>query len=235
MNERAGQARFLPYVMTDGFFDPDFDYEGFGRRLAEAIAPEKITPFAARAGVPQATVSKYLRARGGFGPRLDIVSRLASTAGVSLDWLVYERGDGQIDRNTVKIPRYDATLAAGAGSWNEGRRRLDEIPFTRSFLQKRLGRTSTAGLSMLEAAGDSMEPHIMDGDLLMIDENDRRLSDGIFAFVLDEDARVKRFRRTFDGVTIISDNPAYPEEHLTADQLNRLNLIGRVRWFGRVT
>ncbi|MND22353.1 HTH-type transcriptional regulator PrtR [compost metagenome] len=221
--------------MPDSSFDAEFDYDGFATRLAEAIAPEKLSHFAARSGVPQGTLHKYLRAGGGFGPRLDIVARMASTVGVSIDWLVYARGDGQVDQDTVKIPRYDATLAAGAGSWNDGKRRLDDIPFTRSFLQKRLGRTSTAGLSMLEAAGDSMEPHILDGDLLMIDENDRRLADGIFAFVLDEDARVKRFRRTFDGVTIISDNPAYPEEHLSADQLGRLNLIGRVRWFGRVT
>ena len=222
--------------MNEPGFDADFDYEGFARRLAEAIAPEKVTAFAARAGVPQPTVSKYLRAGGGFGPRLDVVARLAAAAHTSIDWLVYARGDGvHVDQETVKIPRFDATLSAGAGSWNEGRRRLDDIPFTRAFIQKRLGRTSTAGLSMLEAAGDSMEPYISDGDMLMIDESDQRLSDGVFAFVLDDQARLKRFRRTFDGVTIISDNPAYPEEHLANEQLNRLKLIGRLLWFGRVT
>lgn len=222
------------FVMNQPHFDTDFDYEGFARRLSEAIAPEKVTAFAARAGVPQPTVSKYLRAAGGFGPRLDIVARMASAAGTSIDWLVYARGDGSsVNEDLVKIPRFDATLAAGAGSWNEGRRKLDEIPFTRSFLLKRLGRSSTAGLSVLEAAGDSMEPLIHDGDLILIDETDTRIRDGVFAFLLDDEARVKRFRRTMTGVTISSDNSTYPEERLEGEDMNRLNVIGRLRWFGR--
>lgn len=220
--------------MNDATFDPEFDYEGFGRRLAEAIEPEKLAHFAARAGVSLGVLHKYVRAGGGFGPRLDIVARIASAAGTSIDWLVYARDGVHIDADTVKIPRFDATLAAGAGSWNEGRLRLDDIPFTRAFLLKRLGRSSTAGLSMLEAAGDSMEPLIHDGDLLMIDENDTRVRDGVFAFLLDDEARVKRFRRTLNGVTITSDNPAYGDEQLASEDMDRLNIIGRVRWFGRI-
>lgn len=221
--------------MIDQPFDPEFDYDGFAKRLAEAISPEKVTAFASRTGIPHGTVSKYLRARGGFGPRLDIVAKMAAAAGTSIDWLVYARGDGEPAKaDTVQIPRFDATLAAGAGSWNEGRRRLDDIPFTRSFLQKRLGRSSTMGLAMLDAAGDSMEPLIADGDLLLVDENDRRIRDGVFAFLLDDEARVKRFRRTMGGVVITSDNPAYADEELAAEDMSRLNIIGRVRWCGRV-
>lgn len=221
--------------MTDHDLDPGFDFDGFARRLGDAIFPEKPSVFARRAGVSSGLISKYLSAKGASGHRLDIVARIAETAGVTLDWLVFGRGDGEsVGDDLVKIPRYNATLAAGAGSWNEGRVKLDDIPFTRAFVQKKLGRSSTVGLSMLEAAGDSMEPNISHGDMLMIDESDRRLSDGVFAFLMDDEARLKRFRRTFDGVTIISDNPAYPEEHLANDQLNRLKLIGRLLWFGRL-
>ncbi len=180
-------------------------------------------------------ISKYLSAKGASGHRLDIVARIAETAGVTLDWLVFGRGDGEsIGDDMVKIPRYNATLAAGAGSWNDGRRKQDEIPFTRSFLLKRLGRSSATGLSVLEAAGDSMEPLIHDGDLVLIDENDTRIRDGVFAFLLDDEARVKRFRRTMTGVTISSDNATYPEERLEGEDMARLNVIGRLRWFGRV-
>lgn len=220
--------------MNDATFDPEFDYEGFGRRLAEAIAPEKLANFATRADVSLGVLHKYLRAGGGFGPRLDIVAKMASAAGTSIDWLVYARGDGvSADNDLVKVPRFDATLAAGAGSWNDGRRKLDDIPFTRSFLLKRLGRTSAAGLSVLEATGDSMEPLIHDGDLVLVDETDTRIRDGVFAFLLDDEARVKRFRRTMSGVSISSDNPTYPEERLEGEDMGRLNVIGRIRWFGR--
>lgn len=220
--------------MNDAHFDPDFDYEGFGKRLAEAIFPEKITAFAARVGVSQGIVSKYLKAGGSAGPRLDIVAKMAAGAGCSIDWLVSGRGEGpDADTGFVKVPRYDATLAAGAGKWNEGRRRLDDMPFTSAFIRKRLNRTATNGLAVLEARGDSMEPGIKDGALLLIDEGDTRIIDGIFAFVLDGDARVKRFRKLTDGLMLLSDNPAYPPETVAVQDQERLQVIGRVLWVGQ--
>lgn len=226
---------FIAFSMIDHVLDVDFDHEGFAKRLADAMFPEKVTAFSARAGIPQPTVSKYLRSGGSAGPRLDIVARMADALGVSIDWLVWGRGDGvTASGEVIRVPRYEATLAAGAGSWNDGRRRLDDIPFTQAFFQKRLGRPTGAGFSVLTARGDSMEPGISDGDLLLIDEMDNRLTDGVLAFVLDDEARVKRFRRRIDGVTILSDNPAYGPEDLSADQLGRISIIGRVRWVGRV-
>ena len=220
--------------MTEFDVNPDFDFEGFAKRLAEAIAPERPTAFATRIGLPHNTVSKYMRGVGATGPRLDIVARMAEGAGTSIDWLVFGRGDGNVGGDLVRVVRYDATLAAGAGSWNEGRRRLDDIPFTPAFFQKKLGRSNASGFSVLEARGDSMETKISDGDLLLIDEADTRIGDGIYAFVLDGEARVKRFRRRVDGITIISDNQAYPPEELENDQLDRIQIIGRVRWGGSV-
>lgn len=220
--------------MTDFVDNVDFDMEGFARRLAEAMAPEKPTAFAQRMGLPHGTVSKYLRAGGTTGPRLDIVARMADGLDTSLDWLVFGRGEGQTGDDVIRVNRYDATLAAGSGSWNEGKRKLDAIPFTPAFFQKRLSRTSGAGFAVLEARGDSMEPSISDGDLLLLDENDTRLVDGVFAFLIDDEARVKRFRKGIDGVTIMSDNPVYAPEHLASDQLDRIKIIGRVRWIGRV-
>jgi phage repressor protein C with HTH and peptisase S24 domain len=211
------------------------DPESVAQRLREAIAPEKASPFADRAGVPHPTVFKYLKPPANFSPSLEIIAKLAEAAGVTLDWLALGRGEGPVTTTGfAKIPRYDATLAAGAGSWNDGRRRLDDIPFTQAFLNKRLGRTSTAGLAILEAKGDSMEPTISDGALVMVDEADTRLIDGVFAFLLDGDARIKRFRKRTDGVEIISDNPAYPPELVAGKDLKRLQIIGRTLWVGQL-
>lgn len=219
--------------MHEENLDPNFDATGFASRLAEAMAPERVTAFSARTGVPQPTISKYLKARSG-SPRLDIAARLAEGANTSLDWLVWGRGEGPAaDNDTVRVPRFDATLAAGAGAWNEGKRRLDDIPFTSAFFRKRFGRPDGAGFAVLEARGDSMEPAIADGDLLLIDENDTRLIDGVFAFLLDDEARVKRFRRLTDGVAIVSDNPAYPVEEIHGPRFRELSIIGRVRWVGK--
>lgn len=220
-------------VMIDPQFDPDFDFAGFSRRLAEAMAPEKVTAFSQRVGVPQGTVSKYLNGGGTAGPRIDIVARLARGVNCSIDWLVWGQGDGPDAEEIVRIPRYDATLAAGAGSWNQGRKLLDQIPFTPEFLRKKLNRTSALGLTILEAKGDSMEPTIADGALVLVDESDTRIIDGVYAFLLDGDARVKRFRKLTSGLTLLSDNAAYPAETISGEDQDRLSIIGRVRWVGQ--
>jgi transcriptional regulator with XRE-family HTH domain len=213
--------------MSDAQIETDFDYEGFARRLGEAMFPEKVTAFATRTGVPQGTLSKYLKGAG-VGPRLDIVAAVAKGAGVTLDWLVWGRGEGPgANAGLVRIPRYDATLAAGCGSWNEGRRKIEDMPFTAEFVQSMIGRRSTAGLSVLEGRGDSMFPTIQDRGLIIVDEHDKRLSDDIFAFVLAGDARIKRFRRLTSGLQIISDNPRYGMEELRDDEVDGLQVIGR--------
>lgn len=211
----------------------EFDYEGFSKRLAEAIWPEKPSVFAVRMGIAQPTISKYLKAQA-TAPRLDIAAHLAKGAGVSLDWLVTGEGEGADKSDIIKVPRYDVTLAAGHGRWNEGRKRLGDIPFTGDFLRKRLNRSSAAGLVVVEARGDSMYPTIADSALMLVDEQQQRLIDGIFAFVLDGDARVKRFRRTMSGLTLISDNVAYPPEEIDTPELNGLQIIGQVLWVSQV-
>jgi phage repressor protein C with HTH and peptisase S24 domain len=95
------------------------------------------------------------------------------------------------------------------------------------FIRERLNRRSAKGLVVLEAKGDSMFPTIHYGELRVVDEDDSRIVDGIFAFGLDGDARVKRFRKLVDGVTLKSDNPAYDPETVTGKGLNKLQIIGR--------
>ncbi len=209
-------------------FASDFDYEGFSRRAREAMFPEKITAFAHRIGLPQATVSKYLSAGGTAGPRLDIVARMADGLNVTLDWLVYGRGEGPGSHDLVKIPRYDAHLAAGAGAWNDGRRKVEDVPFTTSFVRDQLGRQSASNLAVLIARGDSMEPTIADRAWVIIDEAETEPFDAVFAFVLGGEARVKRFRRSTDGLLLISDNEAYPPEVVRGDDLAKLQVIGHV-------
>lgn len=208
-------------------FVADFDYDGFAQRAKEAMFPEKVTAFAQRTGLPHGTVSKYLNAGGSAGPRLDIVAKMAEGLGVTLDWLVFGRGDGPSDETTFRIPRFDVQLAAGAGSWNEGRRHLEDIPVTRSFLEQ-LGRTNTANLSIVQGRGDSMVPTIADRGLMVVDEAVTKPFDDVFAFVLAGEARVKRFRRMADGLMLISDNAAYPPETLRGEGMNQLQIVGQV-------
>ncbi|MCX7586577.1 XRE family transcriptional regulator [Phenylobacterium sp. 58.2.17] len=212
----------------DGAHDPNFDLHGFAQRAREAMFPEKITAFAQRIGLPQATVSKLMSGGSVAGPRIDIVARVASGLGVSIDWLVSGTGDGPQGDEVVRIPRYDVQLAAGAGAWNEGRQAVEDIPLTVRFLEQQFGRRSASGLAFVTARGDSMEPTITDRGLVLIDQNVTELFDDVFAFVLAGEARVKRFRVLTDGVTLMSDNADYPSETISGAEMKRLQIIGQV-------
>lgn len=141
--------------------------------------------------------------------------------------------EGPTDGDFMGVPRYDAHLAAGGGAFNERAKVIDYIPFTREFMANKLGRSSAEGLVVLEARGDSMEPTIGGGDLVLIDQHLTGLSDGIIAFVLDDTALVKRIRSSPDGVDVISDNHMYPPYRLEQNRLDELHVIGRVRWIGK--
>ena len=135
----------------------------------------------------------------------------------------------------VSIPRYNVELSAGGGAINQNETELDRIPFTEDFLKDRLSRDSIDGLVMVKAAGESMEPTITDGDLVMVDTQDHQHKAGIFAFLLNGESFVKRLEWIHEGVTIISDHPSYPPRSLGEDEafVGDFELIGRVRWVGR--
>lgn len=208
--------------------DPNFDIQGFAQRAREAMSPEKITAFATRIGLPQATVSKIMNGGSIAGPRIDIAARMAEGLGVTLDWLVYGRGDGPTTQEILRIPRYDVQLAAGAGAWNEGRRRIEDIPLTVRFLEQQFGRRSATGLAFVSARGDSMEPTITDRGLVLLDQAVTDPFDDVFAFLLAGEARVKRLRRLTDGLMLISDNGDYPPETVLGTEMKRLQIIGQV-------
>ncbi len=186
-----------------------------------------------KSGVGERTIANWLT---GTEPRVHALYAVSVAAGVSIDWIVAGVEPATpVNSTFVEIPRYDARLAAGAGAFNERAQLLDHIPFTKEFIAKKLGRNTAEGLAILEARGDSMEPTIGDGDLVLVDRRQDALEDGIMAFVRDDTAYVKRIRCLLDGVEIISDNrDVYEPLVVSRERLGDLAIIGRVRWIGRV-
>lgn len=209
-------------------------------RLARIAANHRtIASACGRFGWNRATVSAHERNQNGISPAL--AKEYGRAYRVDPTWILFGDGTTPVALSTpepadfVAIPRRDVRLSAGDGAVNlDDAPVLDDIPFTREFLRDRLGRSHMRGLVMVKAAGDSMEPTIGDGDLVMVDTDQRELSPGIFAALRSGEAIVKRLARAGRGVSIISDNPAYPVEHVSGDALADLIVLGRVRWIGRV-
>jgi phage repressor protein C with HTH and peptisase S24 domain len=215
--------------------NPDIDEDqfaarGFAERLETALGRQEKGVVARRARIAPSTFTKYLS--GTSEPGAFKAARLAESLGVNLTWLLTGRGLPNAEAaGYVGVPIYDVRLAAGAASFAEGARIVGEAPFDYNLLRQ-LGRINAEGLGVVEAEGDSMEPTIPDGARVLLDLRDTRLREGIFGFRLDDELRIKRLRRTNEGVEVISDNPRYPAEQLQGHDLERFAVIGRAWWMG---
>jgi len=134
----------------------------------------------------------------------------------------------------VLVPRYDVTGSMGSGRVIHSEQIVDHLAFRAEWVRTELG-TSPKNLVLISAIGDSMEPALRAHDLLLIDRSVLSVKqDAIYAFAVDGELRVKRIQRLFDGSLIIkSDNPSYATETLTSQQVEAINIIGRVVWSGR--
>ena len=90
-------------------------------------------------------------------------------------------------------------------------------------------------LALLTVEGDSMEPTIRHEDLILVDlEQNRIQRDSIYVLRIDNALMAKRIQRGHDGsLHVISDNKAYKEFTLVKNELDSLEILGRVVWFGR--
>lgn len=210
------------------------DIMAFQLRLQDAVkSAGGNNAVANKSGIPLATLNNYLS--GKSEPTISRLFAIAKACNVSLDELVGLSNPRYGTEDMVSIPRYDAHLSAGTGHWNEDNVTvIDHIPFTREFINKKLDRESANDLLILETRGDSMLPTISDRDLVLVDKRAQSRADGIFAYVQDGMARVKRFKFMPGGkVQIVSDNSAvYTPETYSNEEMEQLDIIGRVRWIG---
>lgn len=226
----------------------------FGERITALTDPlGSIAKASKELKIPANTLSRLRR--GENEPTPGVLLALADGLHVSMDYLLGlsdeplalppKVGRPQADPLAFeRVPRLDVRAAAGAGSINHMFAIDGELPFPHWMLQKLA--PPGAKLSFLRAKGDSMEPTIVDGALLLVaDSNgDLRVPDrppkpknrsdvqDIYVFLQGDDLRVKRLRKSKQGaIFIMSDNPAYEPEVLLKDDLKRFKLCGRVIWW----
>lgn len=81
----------------------------------------------------------------------------------------------------------------------------------------------------LRVKGESMEPLILDGDLVLVRLQDT-VESGDYAVVIvdEEDGLVKEIEKTPDKITLISKNPYYPPRQFSGSDVDRVRIVGKV-------
>jgi len=229
--------------------------EGFSGRLEHALGGESVNAFASRSGVGEGSLRQYLN---GSVPGADKIPRIAAAANVNILWLMTGEGpmrpgaglaaaegapdaapSGQAGAGetppAVPVPRYPARVDAGGGAAAIDGEPIDYVAFSARWLRETLG-ADPAGLCIVKAHGDSMEPTIRSGDDLMLDRNDTAVRSGqVYVLGIGDELIVKRLQRlSTGGLVIKSDNDhLFAPERLTEKDAANLRIVGRVRWIGR--
>jgi len=131
----------------------------------------------------------------------------------------------------VPVRRLDVAASAGPGGLAEDDRRLGDAWLDPDLLES-LG-VSPTHAAMLRATGDSMAPTIHDGDMMLVDERDRRADarGAVSVIRLDGALMVKRVARADGLLTIASDNPDFAP--IPPRPLGEVDILGRVVWLSR--
>ena len=175
-------------------------------------------------------------------PSIVTLSKIANALAVSLSTLsgsdaagVGASSSSKISQSYVSVPKLSIDISAGDGAEvnQDEFSNIEYYMFRRSWVCNKLA-TTPEHLRMLHVTGDSMEPTLNHGDVMLIDTSQTTPSPpGIFVLYDGFGLVVKRVEMLPSSppkLSIKSDNAQYsPYERSLEDT----RIIGRVVWFAR--
>jgi len=218
--------------------------------------------FALKLGVAQNTLGRY--ERGERTPDADFLTAMVDQLGVSAEWLL--RGAGPAydytrtkvveatcesgcdeplsrvvlantplpcDVDMVYVPLVEARLSAGTGSFLTGGETDRRYGFRSDFLTRK-GQVSQ--MVLMRVDGDSMEPEIHHGDVVLLDQSQTTpRAGGMFAVGVEDVVYIKLVDTLPGKIILKSYNAAYTPLEIDArgDLADGIRIIGKAVWLGR--
>ncbi|HFP6891585.1 TPA: S24 family peptidase [Escherichia coli] len=190
-------------------------------------------------GVSQAAIQKI---ETGKANQTTKIVEIANALGVRAEWL--SSGVGKMSDSTVqpiqstvshskyfKIDVLDIEVSAGPGVINrEFVEVLRSVEYSFDDARHMFDGRKAENIRIINVRGDSMSGTIEPGDLLFVDITVKSFDgDGIYAFLYDDTAHVKRLQMMKDKLLVISDNKSYsPWDPIEKDEMNRVFIFGKV-------
>lgn len=129
-----------------------------------------------------------------------------------------------IKDDTVYVPFFkDGAVSAGFGTHDFGND-CDFLPFKKQDLRLMFGAHSTAHIGVIPCIGNSMQPTIEEGELIVFQCDGSQNEGAIYVIRFEGELFVKRLKKR--PLQLVSDNKDYEPIEPQADQ--ELEIIGRV-------
>lgn len=180
-----------------------------------------------RVGVPSSSFDNYWKGKRIWPTELlaDLAEQLETTIG---GILLGANSGSALD--LVSINEIDLAYGLG-GTYSDFPIETQVLHFPRTWLES-ITRTPPSQLTFARGRGDSMQPTIQDGDIVLIDHSVRtvREQDAVWALTVGDVAMIKRLRVRGEVVHILSDNDRVPSDEAHHEEIN---VVGRIVFIGR--
>lgn len=175
--------------------------------------------FAEAIGVPYSSLTDWIN--GKSYPRIDKIQLMADYFGIEKADLVESRNSSK--RSVARRIPVLGRVAAGVP--------IAMITEVIDFEEISDKLASMGDIFALAIRGDSMEPRICNGDVVIVrQQNDADSGDIVVATVNGNDATCKRLRKYRDGIDLVPLNPAYPTMFFSNEDIANkpVVIIGKV-------
>lgn len=207
----------------------------FLKRAAEQSGMS-LTAIAKGIGVSSTTLTRPVNDPDhNFLIKQSTIDAVAALTGVPIDAgsapVHVEPGEAGPDGSKL-IPVYDVAASAGFGSLVDYEAQTHSLAFPPDYLRT-LTSSSPQNLAIIAVKGESMEPTLLDNDIVLVDMSKRHMGfEGMFVIRQNETLLVKRASMAAKKgfVKLLSDNQMYPPIDA---ELAEIEVIGKVLWYGR--
>ena len=221
------------------------------QRLKQAAQCPSDAALAAFLGISHQALS---RARGNGKVPSAWIPLVAEKTGISTDWLFFgqetaapQKRAGSFDANVTAmpgeagsppdltmLPLVAARLAAGGGSLENDGETIGHFAFQTDWLCRK---GNPDKMVLMGVTGDSMEPEIRNGDMVLVDQGKTQIyGHAFYAIGVNDEIYVKQVE-TLPGQRLVlrSINPRYSpiEVDLRGDLADSVRVIGRIIWWCR--
>jgi phage repressor protein C with HTH and peptisase S24 domain len=208
----------------------------FTERILEIIGEDKPYSWALRYDIAKSSIHNILKT--GRPPGAEQLLKISHAANVSVDWLLTGHEfktesltDGNDDEIIEKENRIlDIPIIYPPSTNDKLMQKLEytALPFSKVWLNKLTENTDK--LAIIFQYGDTMEPTIVEGDLLLVDTSTNKVTqDSIYAVNCENIYAARRLQKNIDGSIVIRcDNIRYGEQLVDSKKITGLEIIGKI-------
>ena len=191
--------------------------EARGMKQADLVEKTKIG---------KSSISTYLS--GAYEPKQKNIYRIASALNVDEAWLM--GFDVQMDRKNISIKTSKGIKIPVLGKVPAGVP-VEAVEDVIDYEEITVEMAKEGEFFGLQIKGDSMEPRICEGDVVIVrKQDDAETGDLVIAMINGNEATCKRLMKYSDGIRLMPNNPAYEPMYYSNKEIEEkpVKIIGKV-------